>query len=624
MKKFLKKVGNTYLDAMKGTADFTLSAFGAKDVISDDAYKTKFGKNVIDKVANTAGGISGQVAAGVLLGPAGAAAMTGLQQGVGAATDQVEPDPSMLAKQKNATYANQMAAMQPQQTITPTFKCGGSMKKLQDGGSINRWVIDNTKIDRDKYTLPNGNIVPKAEFEKYMNVPIDQSGKILPPLKGTKTTDYHPFRGLAPPSDMPLSAQFGVPPRSDINTDFVRGYKYGGSMKSYADGGMLQEYSGQTHNGPDEGIPIDQSGNPQALTGEQPVALVEDNETRWEDYIFSDSIKLPGNKKRTFADESKRIKKKYELRLGKDLEKKDPIDTPALAEELNTLMELQETLKGNMVHQEDAQAMMQEQEQAMMQQMQQQPQGMQQDPIMQQEQMPMEQPMMKYGGDLPKYKYGVNPDIPEGERLATGAINPVGLIAPVIGNITGMIGESRRKNIPLNLGRMQAQRANLNRSRQDISNQAASARGSIGSGLRQAGATGSQYMSGILAGNTAIAGQSGSQLAGITTQEEQMNMQARAQADAANMQAQSQEQMWRAQQEGASQDRTRQYRDSISQGIGQYFVDDATSRRAMAAAQMSQPEYAITEQVPTNFWQKSGLRRTPLNRRYIGPTNSIQ
>lgn len=194
-------------------------------------------------------------------------------------------------------------------------------------------------------------------------------------------------------------------------------FKYGGQMKKkYNMGGQFEEYTGQEHTGPDEGIPIDKTGSPSTQTGGQAVALTEDGEVRWNDYVFSNELKLPGNKKRTFADEAKRLKNKYKKRLGDKVDKHDPISQDALEEELDELMMIQETIKGETVHREDAEQMMQEQ--AIQQQgMEQGAPQQQMDPSMQQQGMPMEggmppggqaptqqgQPMMNKGGRLPKY-----------------------------------------------------------------------------------------------------------------------------------------------------------------------------------------------------------------------------
>lgn len=58
---------------------------------------------------------------------------------------------------------------------------------------------------------------------------------------------------------------------------------------------VINDYQGQSHEGPQEGIPVDAQGNPSIKSNNEPVALVEDNEVSWKDadgktYIFSDKL----------------------------------------------------------------------------------------------------------------------------------------------------------------------------------------------------------------------------------------------------------------------------------------------------------------------------------------------
>lgn len=106
----------------------------------------------------------------------------------------------------------------------------------------------------------------------------------------------------------------------------------GGPM-NYNNGGMvnnngLTEYNGGgTH-----------EENPRGGIDVGPNAQVEANETRWEDYIFSDRLKVPGSKsKATFADMSKKIKDKYSQR------KNDSFDKKAMEREMKALMAMQES-----------------------------------------------------------------------------------------------------------------------------------------------------------------------------------------------------------------------------------------------------------------------------------------
>lgn len=95
-------------------------------------------------------------------------------------------------------------------------------------------------------------------------------------------------------------------------------------------GGQLTEYTGNDHS--EGGIPLGDTN-----------VEVEGNETRAKDYIYSDRIKTPWNKKITFADESKRINSKYKGR------EEDPLAQKSLEIELNKLKDMQETVKQKMV-----------------------------------------------------------------------------------------------------------------------------------------------------------------------------------------------------------------------------------------------------------------------------------
>ena len=95
-----------------------------------------------------------------------------------------------------------------------------------------------------------------------------------------------------------------------------------------ANGGELTQYQGGgTHEqNPNGGIDVG------------PNAQVEENETRWEDYIFSDRIK-PAGKKYSYAEASKRIEKKYSKR------KNDKYDDEAKEYEMKGLMAMHEADK---------------------------------------------------------------------------------------------------------------------------------------------------------------------------------------------------------------------------------------------------------------------------------------
>jgi hypothetical protein len=111
-------------------------------------------------------------------------------------------------------------------------------------------------------------------------------------------------------------------------------------MNSGAENPMINEYDGQTHQGPTGGIPIDGLGRPTVVSGGKPVALTEDGEVSHNGYVFSDTLKSNDNK--TFADEAKKILKKYKTRLGDDFSRHDKLAEEAMERELGELKQQNE------------------------------------------------------------------------------------------------------------------------------------------------------------------------------------------------------------------------------------------------------------------------------------------
>ena len=120
-------------------------------------------------------------------------------------------------------------------------------------------------------------------------------------------------------------------------------YAQGGVMNKAQGDGKFVEYEGPTHAG--GGIKVDAGGMP---TNGQPVAEVEGGETMHDDgiesYIFSDRLVLnPGEKKKkTFADESKKINNKYKNvendKIGEDSRNLELEELKIQQEELKQMM----------------------------------------------------------------------------------------------------------------------------------------------------------------------------------------------------------------------------------------------------------------------------------------------
>lgn len=108
-------------------------------------------------------------------------------------------------------------------------------------------------------------------------------------------------------------------------------------------GGTI-DYSGQTHDGPNGGVPVDGMGNPNKANAS---ALVEKGEVSYNTpdggtYIYSDSLKH--SKDKTFANKAKDIKGKYKFRMNNGVIN-DPYTKKAYDAEMLQLQEAQEQLR---------------------------------------------------------------------------------------------------------------------------------------------------------------------------------------------------------------------------------------------------------------------------------------
>jgi len=429
MRKTFRKAGHLLGDYGRFMADRVLGTFGATDVIGEDDYKTKLGKG-LNQVGDVINPIVGKIGATALGGPMAGAGMGQLQQGVGAATAGApQQPPQPLPYNPDPTM---------QQSYTPTFKYGGNMKRrYQTGGGLpditpglrqavrtddsnkrgSMFFDTLTSIpteSRDYNQIVssyNQGITPRDRY--MLNYEVDESGNSV--LGRAENPDYTLGRTTGITSNPQFMTTPGMYnprrgrtlPQYSARNPYLPKKADGGAVGS---AGQFVDYNvGQSHTGPDEGIPVDSQGQPTAMSGGNPVALTEKGEVAFNGYVFSDTTKLPGNKKRTFSDEAKRIKNKYKFYLGDKLDKKDNISQSALERELDKLMMLQETIKGNTVHQDDVNSMMEEQMMAMEQQ--QMSGSPEEQAMMQEEQMMAQQgmgeaPMMRMGGRLPKLQGG--------------------------------------------------------------------------------------------------------------------------------------------------------------------------------------------------------------------------
>lgn len=102
----------------------------------------------------------------------------------------------------------------------------------------------------------------------------------------------------------------------------------------------LIKYNGQTHAGPNEGIPIDYLGNPAIISNNPTIGLTEDGEVA---RINPDRGTVIFSKKNGFANRANKISSRFKSRLGKNLSKKDKFAENSLDRELDALANEQET-----------------------------------------------------------------------------------------------------------------------------------------------------------------------------------------------------------------------------------------------------------------------------------------
>jgi len=270
---------------------------------------------------------------------------TGVQ---GYSTDR--PD-NIITQEQEAFRKNKSANVRDFQTtaIRDNKAYGGKML-YPDGGPLNPALM-NQLSGNVPYTIPSGSISSGhgGEFTGFgghttrqkmtpgmsgNNMSIDQmdTTSMMSPAEYAKMAGTNAIGGV---QDFTRSMQ-GMMPTEGAYTPPVQfatsTFGNGGYMAMGGDTSRnpLTEFNGGgTHEENEYG------GIPQG-----PTASVEEGETKLnpDDYIFSNRIKVPG-KKTTFADESKKINKKYSLREN------DTIDDSQKRRDLETLMSLQEEVK---------------------------------------------------------------------------------------------------------------------------------------------------------------------------------------------------------------------------------------------------------------------------------------
>lgn len=271
----------------------------------------------LSKNAGTIGTAAGLSIGAVLGGPAGAAAGAGIGGQIGGVIQSdYEGDQAALAQSQQMDQAQQQQAYQNR--LSQSYQNLGNQNLPQNQNYL------GTQGWRSNFLKNGGKLSP----ESLHGINYNQ----LFPQKTPTGEEYFITRRTSEtmnnPSFQPFGSDFAV--FSDPNLAYKYGNMQGLKMNknnkltfntdstgnqdifrnategklSYADlglgkranGGDLENYSGQTHSGPQGGIPVDAQGTPTITNGEQPTALVEDGEVSFTDpdngevYIFSNRL----------------------------------------------------------------------------------------------------------------------------------------------------------------------------------------------------------------------------------------------------------------------------------------------------------------------------------------------
>ena len=245
----------------------------------------------------------------------------------------------------------------PKAYIPPTESVSNSMSRLrgETTADVEAYLagdpdvaLQHTSFPDQIYHLRQIND-PYSEYHGGYEVGFNlraNNGRVNAPIERIKAADWVPF--------MQTHRKNFIGPYSK--------YLDAPEPKQMAMGGTIN-YGGQLHEGPNGGVPVDAQGNPNA---QNPVALVEKGEVKYDtgegDYIFSDQLEL--RKGKTFAKKAKDIQAKYKMRMSEGVIT-DPIAKKGYDKEMQDLVKKQEKLRSIVA--------------------------------------PQEQPMMRTGGDLPKY-----------------------------------------------------------------------------------------------------------------------------------------------------------------------------------------------------------------------------
>lgn len=194
-------------------------------------------------------------------------------------------------------------------------------------GSKNYYKTLGTSIKN----LPTNKLRGQEEFDYYINTV---------PQIAEAVTKYN----FSPKYKRGFSYQMPIVSNDSIITATGNPQRYGQllanpPMTKKAEGGIIN-YSGQTHEGPDNGIPVDAQGNPAIVSKNKPIALTENKEVTWltpegDSYVFSDKL--------GYSQKANKLIGKYKKRLGSKLDGVDELSWKGLNNDLSKLSEQQET-----------------------------------------------------------------------------------------------------------------------------------------------------------------------------------------------------------------------------------------------------------------------------------------
>jgi hypothetical protein len=416
----------------------------------------------------------------------------------------------------------------------------------------------------------------------------------------------------------------------DTHKDAFKASRYANYLEPKQMGGTIN-YSGQSHEGPDGGIPVDGMGNPST----NPTALTEGKETAYNageqgTYVFSDTLKYDKNK--TFADMSKALQGKYKLRgktKASNFNIVDPIAKKGYDADMQKLIGQQEQLKEMTMPQQPQQEMPKFD-------------GTNKNNIF----LPRNATVSNFNNieDFSTFAgtdFGISGtkdystpsqqsfDIAGSNKFSTPIDAPIDSVAtPYSGMTWGEAGiaalpgiasgvsnllrpSMKNKFKRLSLPQMQAEQISLDAERASAREQANVARADTSRGIRSGAPTSGSYMANMIAGESGIQRGLGQQLGQSYQNEAVTNAQMRQQAAMANQQAKVQEQMYNTQlagqEKGMDYARINQGISQIGQGVTGALSQKFQSGRDADYLNMQNPNYSYTMDFgkeDPNWWNR--------------------